>query len=73
MKILKIPFLIVLIISLFSCDKTEDLPEDNIIYKSINKTITELAPDSISGACKNLIFEIKEIYNTPQKLDNELS
>ena len=61
MKIFKFTFLIALIISLLSCDKTEDLPENKIIYNSINKTITKLVNDSIAGVCKNLIFEIKEV------------
>lgn len=78
MKISKIIFLIALTISMFSCEKTEDLPEskDNIIFKSINKTITELANDSIIGTCKNLIFEINKLsqseYTAIIRLNNEM-
>jgi hypothetical protein len=61
MKIFKISFVIALFVSLFSCNKIEDLPDDNIISKSINKTITELVNDSIDGTCKKLIFEIKKL------------
>ncbi len=60
MKLFKITFLFAILISLFSCNKKEELPEDNIIYKAIDKTITELVCDSIDGACYNLIFEIEE-------------
>jgi len=76
MKIFKISFVIALFVSLFSCDKTENLPEDNIIFKSINKTITELVNDSIDGTCKNLIFEIIELNQSQNtaiiRLNNEM-
>ena len=49
---------------LLSCDKSDDKPSDNIVFTEINKTITLSNPDSISGACKDLIFEIKEVSPT---------
>jgi len=76
MKIFKISFVIALFVSSFSCDKTEDLSEDHIVFKAINKTITELVNDSIDGTCKNLIFEITELNqseNTAKiRLNNEM-
>jgi hypothetical protein len=60
MKIKVFLNLIVIIGILISCKKPENLPPDYIIYSEINKTITLLYPDSISGTCKYLIFEIIE-------------
>jgi len=61
MKTLKFLYAVVILSGLFfSCNKSEDLPPDNIIFTEINKTITLSNPDSILGTCKDLIFEIKE-------------
>lgn len=43
----------------FSCEKVENKP-DQIVYESLNKTISIAASDSIRGACLDLIFSIKE-------------
>lgn len=60
MKTLKIFYVITIVGLFFSCNKSDYLPDDNIIFTEINKTITLSNLDSISGTCKNLIFEIKE-------------
>ena len=61
MKTLKFLYVATIVSGLFfSCNKSEELPPDNIIFTEINKTITLSNPDSIDGTCKNLIFEIKE-------------
>jgi len=42
-----------------SCNKTEpDKTNDNIDFTTVNKTIVIQKNDSISGTCKDLIFEI---------------
>jgi hypothetical protein len=61
MKTFKFLYVVVIVSGLFfSCNKSEELPPDNIIFTEINKTITLSNPDSILGTCKDLIFEIKE-------------
>ena len=52
-------------ILLTSCEKTERLP-DQIIYENIDKTITLTNPDSIQGACKDIVFAITQ-KNTNEK------
>ncbi len=61
MKTLKI-FYVAAIVSVlsFSCNVFEGLQPDSINYTEINKTITLSNPDSINGACKDLVFEIRE-------------
>ncbi|WP_457611180.1 hypothetical protein [Lutibacter sp.] len=76
MKTLKLFYAIAIVGLFFSCNKSDDLPDDNIIFTEINKTISVLNSDSISGGCKNLIFEIKEIDSSGNtaiiKLNNEM-
>ncbi len=77
MKTLKFLYVAAMVSGLFfSCDKSEELPPDNIIFSEINKTITLSNPDSINGTCKNLIFEIRETNSSGNtviiKLNNEL-
>jgi hypothetical protein len=61
MKTLKFLYVVAIVSGLFfSCNKSEELPPDNIVFTEINKTITLSNPDSILGTCKDLIFEIKE-------------
>jgi hypothetical protein len=48
-----------------SCEKTERLP-DQISYENIDKVITLSSPDSIQGACKDIIFAITQ-KNTNEK------
>ncbi len=65
MKTLKFLYRLTIVGGLFfSCNKSEELPPDNIIFTEINKTITLSNPDSISGTCKNLIFEVKEVSSS---------
>lgn len=54
-------YLILFIISSFlvSCEKIDNEP-DQILYESLNKTISITSSDSIRGACLHLIFSIKE-------------
>ncbi len=76
MKTLKLFYVITIVSLLFSCSKPNNLPDDNIIFTEINKTITVSTIDSISGTCKNLIFEIKETDSSENtaiiKLSDEL-
>ncbi len=60
MKEIKLLYVIAIVELLSSCNKSDDLPDDNIIFTEINKSITFSNPDSIRGTCKDLIFEIKE-------------
>ncbi|MEA2041406.1 MAG: hypothetical protein U9N85_02485 [Bacteroidota bacterium] len=48
----------------FSCNKTEDLPADRIMFVELDKIITFSNPDSICGTCKDLIFEIEKINSS---------
>lgn len=61
MKLLKAIVFMLLVISSFSCEKEDDLPEDDIKYTPINKMISELELDSINGTCRDLIFEIRKL------------
>ncbi len=76
MNSLKLFYVITIVGLFFSCNKPNDLPDDNIIFTEINKTITMSTIDSISGACKNLIFEIKKTDSSENtaiiKLSDEL-
>ncbi|NVO20898.1 MAG: hypothetical protein HXX13_14455 [Bacteroidetes bacterium] len=41
-----------------ACQKSDDTKPDKIWFEQVNKTITASYPDSISGACKDLVFNI---------------
>jgi hypothetical protein len=57
MKKITIIFLTLIFASAMSCKKTETV-NDNIDFETLNKTIVVQNNDSISGTCKDLIFEI---------------
>ncbi|MBN2779295.1 MAG: hypothetical protein JXR36_16815 [Bacteroidales bacterium] len=56
----KILFLTSIILAIFlsSCKDEIKLPEDQIFYSEINKTVTVSSIDSIDGCCKYLTFKI---------------
>ena len=48
-----------MIVGSMSCKKTEsDKTNDDIYFKTLNKTIVKQGNDSISGTCKDLVFEV---------------
>lgn len=49
---------IVLLLIITACQKSDDTKPDNIKFEQINKIISADQPDSISGACKDLVFNI---------------
>jgi hypothetical protein len=74
MRISKILVFVTIAFTFMYCNKSDDLPTDNIIIEDIDKTITFLNSDSIQGNCKDLIFEILEIdqnqYTTIIKIND---
>ena len=60
MRTLKFLYIAVIVSGLFySCNKSEELRPDNIIFTEINKTVTTSHADSIDGTCKDLIFKVQ--------------
>lgn len=59
MRILNTLIITSITLMIFSCNKSSDVIQDNIIFNQINKTVTASHPDSIDGACKNLIFKVQ--------------
>jgi len=60
-KLIKNNILIALLFSalLISCKKSDTTnPSNNIVFEQINKTIIFPSSDTISGACRKLIFEL---------------
>ena len=55
---LNLTYGIVLIPVLSACQKSESTKPDNIKFEQVNKTIVASQPDSISGACKDIVFHI---------------
>ena len=58
MKRITILLLTIIFVGLISCKKTEPETKDDIDFKTLNKTIVIQQNDSISGTCKDLVFEI---------------
>jgi hypothetical protein len=59
MKTKLLIYLFLVIVIILSCDKKDVTPlKDDIIFTEINKSVAYLEKDSISGYCKDLIFEI---------------
>lgn len=63
MKQLTILLLTIIIVGSMSCKKTETV-NDDIDFKALNKTIVIQENDSISGTCKDLVFEVFSINQT---------
>lgn len=59
MRILNTLIITSITMMVFSCNKPNDVIQDNIIFYQINKTVTTSHPDSIDGTCKDLIFKVQ--------------
>lgn len=58
MKKLIYSYGILLLLLITACQKSDHSKPDNIRFEQIDKTITATQPDSISGACKDLVFTV---------------
>ncbi len=58
MKKLIFAYGIMLLSVLTACRKSDNTKPDNIRFEQVNKTIIASGSDSISGACKDLVFHI---------------
>jgi hypothetical protein len=59
MKTKLLLFLLLFCAIISGCTKKKDSPlTDNILYTDINKSVSYHQKDSISGTCKDLVFEI---------------
>ena len=59
MRQLPLFLFVIILVSLISCNKTESEKRNDIInFENINKSIVKYEFDSISGTCKNMIFEV---------------